>query len=632
MKKIKKRYIVLVVVVLMFIGGYFVFGREQLPEFDSVKVERGDVTQLVSVTGTVKAIDDIDLGFEVGGKVDRIDAQVGQEVEEGDVLLSLESDDLVAALEQALAGVEAAQANIAVQEASRDAQQAQLNELLRGSRTEEKNIAQAELDKAIQDLIDAEEDLVEAEALAQTRLSNAEKSLADAQSSLDATSQKADIDLVNIYDSLQDTVDDAFTKADDAVNQKTDELFLNDDTINPQISFDTIDEPAEIAAENLRINVKVDVDRLQDLSVNFPSDALAQEAALTDALVYLKEISLFLDHMSDALAGATILVEQTTLNTYQTNVNTARSNVNTAISNINTKKQSLASQKALNKSNTTSAQNLLNDAQSNLQLTKDTNQQNISSAKALVNSAQKALQITQQQYDITNTGATNETIDAQRALVRQANASVTAQRAALIQSLAAVKTAQANLDKASIKSPINGIVTDINVEKGEIVSIGNAQVVSVMSKDSFNIETNIPEVDIAKVQVGNTAELTLDAFDRTDIFLATVRTIDPAETLIEGVPTYKVVLQFEQDYESIKSGMTADIDILTAQAQNVLFVPQRSIISRNGSRYVRLLNQKPEPGNIYTEIPVQVGITGGGSAEILSGVREGESVITFIEE
>ena len=68
--------------------------------------------------------------------------------------------------------------------------------------------------------------------------------------------------------------------------------------------------------------------------------------------------------------------------------------------------------------------------------------------------------------------------------------------------------------------------------------------------------------------------------------------INPAETIIDGVPTYKITFQFEEEDGLIKSGMTANLDIVTAERENILSVPQRAVLRSNGSKTIRVLKSE----------------------------------------
>ena len=192
---------------------------------------------------------------------------------------------------------------------------------------------------------------------------------------------------------------------------------------------------------------------------------------------------------------------------------------------------------------------------------------------------------------------------------------------------AAVSNIEAQISKTVIYSPISGVVTKQDAKVGEIVS-ANTALVSVISASNLEIEVNIPEVDIAKVKIGSEAEVTLDAYGSDEIFKATVSDIDPAETVIEGVPTYKTTLQFKERDERLKSGMTADINILTNVKSGVLYVPQRAVVRESGRVYVRV-----ERDGALEEIDVSTGLRGSdGTIEITEGLNEGDKVITFINK
>jgi HlyD family secretion protein len=150
--------------------------------------------------------------------------------------------------------------------------------------------------------------------------------------------------------------------------------------------------------------------------------------------------------------------------------------------------------------------------------------------------------------------------------------------------------------------------------------------VSLMSDNNFKITANVPEVDVAKLSVGEEADVTLDAYGADVPFNAVVDLIDPAETVIQGVSTYKVTLRFVKKDERIRSGMTANIDIKTAKKEDVLYLPARSVITKDGKKYVKIPNGLTET----LETEVTVGLRGSdGSIEILSGLNEGDTIVTF---
>ncbi len=182
---------------------------------------------------------------------------------------------------------------------------------------------------------------------------------------------------------------------------------------------------------------------------------------------------------------------------------------------------------------------------------------------------------------------------------------------------------KAQISNMTIYAPISGIVTVQNAKVGEIAPAGSVMV-SIISASNFEVEANVAEADIAKIQVGDPTDITLDTYGNDVVFQAKVSSVDPAETMVEGVATYKTKFQFLQKDDRVKSGMTANITVYTAEHKDVLILPQRAVGNDNGQRTVLfdLGNGKSEERN------VQTGLRGAdGNIEITGGLNEGDTVI-----
>ncbi len=202
---------------------------------------------------------------------------------------------------------------------------------------------------------------------------------------------------------------------------------------------------------------------------------------------------------------------------------------------------------------------------------------------------------------------------------------VAIQQAAVRAAAAQVALVRANIAKNAIIAPVDGIVTSFDAKVGESASAA-APIITVMADAKLEIESKVPEADIAKISVGNMANVTLDAYPG-ETFTARVIYVAPAEVIVDNVATYKVKLQFEKDEAKIKPGMTADLDIATQTHENVLTVPQRAIVTKGGKKIVRVLD-----GDKVTEAEVVVGLRGvDGRTEIISGLSEGQAAITDSE-
>ncbi|MBT7553291.1 efflux RND transporter periplasmic adaptor subunit, partial [bacterium] len=178
-----------------------------------------------------------------------------------------------------------------------------------------------------------------------------------------------------------------------------------------------------------------------------------------------------------------------------------------------------------------------------------------------------------------------------------------------------------------IKAPVEGTVTKVNFNAGENNSLATP-VISMIGNSNLQIEVDVPESDITKIEVGDTVEIILDAFSIDDEFVGHVTFIDPAATVINEVIYYQVKVNLDEVDERIKSGMTADLTIFTEKKDGVLAVPTRALIYKEDGKYIKVLENELD----IVEKKVMTGLkSDDGFIEIVSGLRDGEEVITFIK-
>ncbi|MEK7162487.1 MAG: HlyD family efflux transporter periplasmic adaptor subunit, partial [Patescibacteria group bacterium] len=169
---------------------------------------------------------------------------------------------------------------------------------------------------------------------------------------------------------------------------------------------------------------------------------------------------------------------------------------------------------------------------------------------------------------------------------------------------------------------LSGLLSRMDAKVGEIAAASGA-VAAVISDAKFQIEANLPEADISKVKINDFARLTLDAYGSDVRFEARVAALDPAETIVEGVVTYKATFEFLAEDSRIRPGMTANLDILTARRENVLTLPSRAVRTKDSVKFV--LRQRTD-GSLE-EVEVKLGLLGSdGRMEIVSGLEAGDKV------
>lgn len=192
---------------------------------------------------------------------------------------------------------------------------------------------------------------------------------------------------------------------------------------------------------------------------------------------------------------------------------------------------------------------------------------------------------------------------------------------------AALRVADEHVRDTELLAPLIGTVSRVDHHVGE--TIGPYEpIVEVLADGAYEIETYIPEADIARVKPGNRASVRFDAFERGDVYTASVVRIATSETVRGGVPTYKTTLMFldtpRQDM-IVRPGMTVTVDITTDTHTDVLMVPVRSVVWDGERSHVRTFD-----GSTLHRRDVVTGLRGyDGTIEVLTGLSEGEEIVLY---
>ncbi|MES3031517.1 MAG: efflux RND transporter periplasmic adaptor subunit [Patescibacteria group bacterium] len=405
------------------------------------------------------------------------------------------------------------------------------------------------------------------------RLSELQKGLRPEELSVETAKYKASqSDFTEGRTALLNALHDAYVKAETSLVSHTDVMFNNPRSARPTVVFvldsyaeeNRISQSRALVTQNL-LAWKSDLDSLTLDSDPAPY-ALKARGYLMSIKTLMSELSVIVSDLNSGGSGFT----EAQIDTYTTALNDGISALNTAVASL------------------AAGESAYNTASSNLSIAED-------------------------QFDLQKAGSSVEALEIQMASVNKASADVLA--------------LQAELGKRRVVAPIDGILTKADAHLGEFISPGTVSF-AMISEESFKVEIFVPEVDIAKISVNDVASIQLDAYGEDAVFKAHVISVDPAETVVEGVPTYKVTLQFDEKDARVRSGMTANIEIETNFKKNVLTVPYRAITQRKGESFVKVLDSDEE----YTEVKVVTGLKGSdGMVEIQSGLSEGMMVVTLLK-
>lgn len=606
---LKKKTFLVIVLIIVLGGGYLaiktIVGSKV--EYITEEVKRSNIKQTVSATGTVTTADKIDLSFKASGTISEILVKEGDEVKIGDVLAKLDDRAARAQLRQAEANLASAISN--------------LNKILAGASPEDVKISQESVNNAKISYENAKRDydalvlkLEEDIAMYQKAVSSAEISLADSQKNLENAKTYYSQNVIN-------SQNNAITSME--TNLLLGEIVLNNINYNLSLlrSGIAFNQQNVSNCENYRLLAASEIEAAKKTlaAAKAANDINEIYAALNQSISALNKVLTSLSALSEAVgtAAASNAGQLTTIETIKTNIKADQSSISGALSSVQAAQQSLVNAQNNYQTQIDTYQAAVNTANNNL-LTARTNLSaalanknvQLSNAKAAVDNALGAYNLAKAQYEYKIASPRSVDISYYRSQVTQAKASV--------------EFYKNQLDDYTLKAPTDGKIAFVNYSIGEQTSLSKP-VISLLGKNKFYIEVDIPESDIAKVKVGNRVEITLDAYSDEVKFQGKVILIYPAETVIQDVVYYKVKVEIGDSNYEIKSGMTANCDILTAEKQNVLVMPYRALQEKDGRKFVRLL-----VGNKVIEKDIVVGLRGDeGEIEIISGPKEGDKIIIF---
>lgn len=253
-------------------------------------------------------------------------------------------------------------------------------------------------------------------------------------------------------------------------------------------------------------------------------------------------------------------------------------------------------------------------------------------------------------------------------------------KATLKSGQASVEKANRNLGYASIYSPIDGIVKDLEVEEGNTVTASySTPELFIITNDlsEMQVEADIDEADIGQIKLDQRVDFTVDAFS-DDTFTGKVSEIRLEPTEESNVITYTVIILVQNPEKKLKPGMTASItayvqeakDVLLASGKGLRFTPDREMMTEymsalpddqkmgppngengegSGMRQGASGGKQGPPsemaeeddthktlwikeGEIIKPVQVEIGINDGSQIQILSGLEEGQEVVVSMEE
>jgi HlyD family secretion protein len=266
------------------------------------------------------------------------------------------------------------------------------------------------------------------------------------------------------------------------------------------------------------------------------------------------------------------------------------------------------------------------------------------------------------------------TVQQRQAALAQAKAQTLSARSQVNQSVAMLKGNSYQLGLTESRAPFNGLVTNVPVREGETVVVGiqNAEGSTLMTLADMSVitaEVKVDETDIVNVKLGQPADVTIDAFPGRILKGHVTEVGDQALLRTTGVATsqsttgteeakdFKVVVTLDQTTDELRPGLSATAKITTAHKPNALTIPIQALVQRDPEIEKALAanagkssvvsastssapTRKPQPVQgvyvLHTDhkktranfVPITTGVTGATDIEVLSGLKDGDEIVT----
>jgi HlyD family secretion protein len=245
----------------------------------------------------------------------------------------------------------------------------------------------------------------------------------------------------------------------------------------------------------------------------------------------------------------------------------------------------------------------------------------------------------------------NDQLDTAKVSYDVSVAQINAIKSLINQAQASLKSTMDNLNKTTFVSPIDGMITSLRVEEGEMAIIGTMNnpgtvLLTIADLSVMEVEVEVDETDVVGVQLGQSAKVRVDAYP-DKVFPGHVTEVGSsalqkatATTTTEESKDFKVVITLDNPPEKLKPGLSASADIITAEKKGVLAVPVSALILREKASEAKEKGassgeKKEEEEGVYVVDngrakfqPVGKGITGGMNIEIVSGLKENQNIIS----
>ncbi len=216
-------------------------------------------------------------------------------------------------------------------------------------------------------------------------------------------------------------------------------------------------------------------------------------------------------------------------------------------------------------------------------------------------------------------------------------AQIEAAKAQIVQAQAQYKTALTNLDYTKITAPVDGMIISRKIDVGQPVAASfQAPELFTIAQDlkKMQIEVNVSEADIGKVEKGQSVIYTLDGYPDSE-FYGKVTQVRISPTTVSNVVTYSVIVEVENEDLKLKPGMTANVQIVTKKVENVYCVSNSALKVNINEKNEIMKYENPGIWILENKTPkrveVEIGISDDEKTQIISNkLKQSDKIIIGI--
>ncbi|MFA5318674.1 MAG: efflux RND transporter periplasmic adaptor subunit [Patescibacteria group bacterium] len=595
--KNKKILIITILVVVIATVIFFMLKNNNSKAVEIVEkewsVKQDDIKISIESEGKVVAKDGVDLSFSVSGdtlEVTQVYVKEGAEIKKGDKIASVRADDLQYDLNKAYSSYQSALASY--------------NEKIAGA-------TDNEIAKSLSSVEQAKISLGQTEISLEKTKASAKESIADAEDAVETAKENLQInqneltseDIKDAYEDLVDNIKSVNITTESILSGSNKIFNIDDSAYVLGVKNSSSLSSAKSSYESSKDAKEILDNYASILSYKSSYGNIDAATKQTDEVLNLMEKYLY---DMEILLNNTITssnFSQSQLDSFKSTINSNRSSINTKITSLNGYKKAV--QEA--KDGLDDYQEEYQNALDNLESTKEGAKQDIANSESSL--AAKKLSLEQAQ------------ISHRELLAPISNSDLASAKSSLTTAAINVDKAKNDLAKATLTSPIDGVVAMLNYKAGDIILSNDSKpAATIINNNTLFIEVNIEEAEINKIKTGQKAYATFDAVDGLKLEGEISFISLTSETNNNGVVTYLVRIIFNNANESqIREGMTAFVDFVIAEANDVLVVPVDAVRNIEGKASVKLTTGE--------WAPVTTGFTDGKYAEVISGLSAGDKIL-----